>query len=130
MSNAEPEMASAFEVRRRQFEMHHIFKPSEEWKKMNSPKMKFRLAGLKKLLISRPKDADSRKHSAPTKEKKMISNDSFAAGVLLVTACRAEGKVRGKFFPAEGELHRSRAQQQNYQKAMAACMEGKGYSLK
>ncbi|HTZ41208.1 MAG TPA: cyclic nucleotide-binding domain-containing protein [Syntrophales bacterium] len=34
---------------------------------MNSPKMKFRLAGLKRILISRPKDADSRKHSGPTK---------------------------------------------------------------
>ena len=33
---------------------------------MNSPKTKFRLAGLKQILISRPKDADSRKHSDPT----------------------------------------------------------------
>ena len=32
---------------------------------MNSPKTKFRLAGLKQLLISRPRDADSRKHSDP-----------------------------------------------------------------
>jgi CRP-like cAMP-binding protein len=33
---------------------------------MNSPKMKFRLAGLGQILISRPKDADSKKHSGPT----------------------------------------------------------------
>jgi CRP-like cAMP-binding protein len=33
---------------------------------MNSPKTKFRLAGLKQILISRPEDADSKKHSGPT----------------------------------------------------------------
>ncbi len=34
---------------------------------MDSPKMKYRLAGLKRILISRPKDADSSEQSAPTK---------------------------------------------------------------
>jgi hypothetical protein len=46
--------------------MNHLFKETEGQKKMNSPKMKFRLAGLKQILISRPKDADSRKDSGPT----------------------------------------------------------------
>jgi hypothetical protein len=37
--------------------MHHL-KASNGWKKMNSSKMKYRPAGLKKMLIYRHKDGD------------------------------------------------------------------------